>query len=233
MRIQGVFTAAKLLALVAVVIAGFVHIAGGENSVLYRSTLYLCLGRVVLGVLVVIVLPITPKVHGFKPGRGRWTVKDDKNPSYFRGEVKPSSLCRKILRHVKDPCGVWQKYFAGKINGCFSPSFFPASLLSVSADICKRALVNESRMIRTQMETHNRSEMPAVHGTLSTIPPHNSNHYAWGDDKCVQHFNCKIQSEGRWRIIFKWIAKRQDMRVWSRFIWLRISPVGCCECSNL
>jgi hypothetical protein len=37
MRIQGVFTAAKLLALVAVVIAGVVHIAGGENVMLYRS----------------------------------------------------------------------------------------------------------------------------------------------------------------------------------------------------
>jgi hypothetical protein len=31
MRIQGLFTAAKLLALVAVVIAGVVHIAGGEK----------------------------------------------------------------------------------------------------------------------------------------------------------------------------------------------------------
>jgi uncharacterized low-complexity protein len=32
MRIQGVFTAAKLLALVAVVIAGVVHVAGGQNA---------------------------------------------------------------------------------------------------------------------------------------------------------------------------------------------------------
>jgi hypothetical protein len=32
MRVQGIFTAAKLLALVAVVIAGVVHIAGGENG---------------------------------------------------------------------------------------------------------------------------------------------------------------------------------------------------------
>jgi amino acid transporter len=31
MRIQGLFTAAKLLALVAVVIAGVVHVAGGQN----------------------------------------------------------------------------------------------------------------------------------------------------------------------------------------------------------
>jgi hypothetical protein len=33
-----------------------------------------------LGGLVVIVLPIGPKVRGFKPGRGRWTSKGYKNP---------------------------------------------------------------------------------------------------------------------------------------------------------
>jgi len=37
MRIQGVFTAAKLLALVAVVIAGVVHIAGGQNILPYNE----------------------------------------------------------------------------------------------------------------------------------------------------------------------------------------------------
>jgi hypothetical protein len=37
MRIQGVFTAAKLLALVAVVIAGVVHIAGGQNTLPYNK----------------------------------------------------------------------------------------------------------------------------------------------------------------------------------------------------
>jgi hypothetical protein len=31
-------------------------------------------------------------------------------------------------------------------------------LLGVSADICQRALVDESRMIRTQMAMHSRSE---------------------------------------------------------------------------
>jgi hypothetical protein len=36
---------------------------------------------VVLGGLVVIVLAIGPKVHGFKPGRERWLFKGDKNPS--------------------------------------------------------------------------------------------------------------------------------------------------------
>jgi hypothetical protein len=35
---------------------------------------------------------------------------------------------------------------------------FPALLPDVSADYCRRALVDESGMIRTQMGTHNRSE---------------------------------------------------------------------------
>jgi hypothetical protein len=49
------------------------------------------------------VLPIEPKVYGFKPGRGRWTFKSHKNPQHapsFGEEVKPSAPCRKILRHV-------------------------------------------------------------------------------------------------------------------------------------
>jgi hypothetical protein len=33
----------------------------------------------------------------------------------------------------------------------------PDSLLGISADICQRYLVDESGMIRTQMETENRS----------------------------------------------------------------------------
>jgi hypothetical protein len=34
----------------------------------------------------------------------------------FVGKVKPSTPCRKILRHIKDPCVVWQRYFVSKIN---------------------------------------------------------------------------------------------------------------------
>jgi len=41
----------------------------------------------------------------------------------------------------------------------FLAKFLPASLLGVSAGICQRALVDESGMIRTQMGTHNRSEI--------------------------------------------------------------------------
>jgi hypothetical protein len=41
----------------------------------------------------------------------------------FRGEVKLSAPCCKILWHVKVACGVWQRYFADKITGHVSPSF--------------------------------------------------------------------------------------------------------------
>jgi hypothetical protein len=42
---------------------------------------------------------------------------------------------------------------------------FPASLLGFSAGHCHRALVDELRIIRTQMGMHTRSEMVAVYGT--------------------------------------------------------------------
>jgi hypothetical protein len=51
----------------------------------------------------------------------------------------------------------------------------PASLLGVSAGYCQRAVVDESGMIRTQLETHSRSEMVTVLGTPCMIPPRNSN----------------------------------------------------------
>jgi hypothetical protein len=51
----------------------------------------------------------------------------------------------------------------------------PASLLDVSAGNCQTALMNESGTIITQMGTHNRSEMVAVHGTPCVITPRNSN----------------------------------------------------------
>jgi hypothetical protein len=50
-------------------------------------------------------------------------------------------------------------------------SSFLASLQNISAGKCKRALVDESGMIRTQMGTHNRSAIVAVLGTPCAIPP--------------------------------------------------------------
>jgi hypothetical protein len=36
--------------------------------------------KVARGGLLVFVLATGPKVRGFKPGRGQWTFKEDKNP---------------------------------------------------------------------------------------------------------------------------------------------------------
>jgi hypothetical protein len=40
----------------------------------------------------------------------------------------------------------------------FLTKFLPGPLLGASVGYCQRALVDESRIIRTQMGTHNRSE---------------------------------------------------------------------------
>jgi hypothetical protein len=59
----------------------------------------------VLGDLVVSMLDIGPKVHGFIPGRGRWSFKAIKISStpFFVEKLKQSVPCHKILRHVKSP----------------------------------------------------------------------------------------------------------------------------------
>jgi hypothetical protein len=75
-----------------------------------------------LGGLVVIVLAIGPEVRGFKPGREKWTLRAIKITS-FGEEVKPSTPCRNILRHVKDLYSM-KEILVGKIHGHFSPSFF-------------------------------------------------------------------------------------------------------------
>jgi hypothetical protein len=41
------------------------------------------------------------------------------------------------------------------LTDIFLQVFFPASLLGVSADICQRALVDKSGIIRTRLGTHN------------------------------------------------------------------------------
>jgi hypothetical protein len=50
-----------------------------------------------------------------------------------------------------------------------------ASLPDVSACYCRRYLMDELGMIRTQMGTHNKSEIVAVLGTPCAIPPRNVN----------------------------------------------------------
>jgi hypothetical protein len=51
------------------------------------------------------VLAIGPKACGFKPGRGDGFLRAIKiGITPFRREIKPSALCRNILRHVKELC---------------------------------------------------------------------------------------------------------------------------------
>jgi hypothetical protein len=52
-----------------------------------------------------------------------------------------------------------------------SRQVYPTSLVVVSVGNCQTALVDESRMIRTQTGTHDISEMVAVHGTLCASIP--------------------------------------------------------------
>jgi hypothetical protein len=79
-----------------------------------------------------------------------------------------------ILRRVKKPYR-YERYTSYANFTAISRQVYPASLPDASAGYCQRALVDESRMIRTQMETHNRSEKVAVFGTPYAIPPRNSN----------------------------------------------------------
>jgi hypothetical protein len=67
---------------------------------IYRFTFHID----ILGGVMVSMLAIGPKVHGFSPGLAI-DFKGSKNHSMppFRGRVKPSAPCRKIYWHVKDP----------------------------------------------------------------------------------------------------------------------------------
>jgi hypothetical protein len=54
------------------------------------------------------VLAIRPKIRGFKPGQSDEFIRTIKSAARLssEGEVKLSAPCLKILRRVKDPCGV-------------------------------------------------------------------------------------------------------------------------------
>jgi hypothetical protein len=57
-----------------------------------------------LGGVMVSVLTIGPKVHGFKPHQDAGFLRVIKifSTLSFRGEVNPSAPCHKILQHVKN-----------------------------------------------------------------------------------------------------------------------------------
>jgi hypothetical protein len=60
--------------------------------------------QVAIGGLLVNVLAIGPKIHGFKSGRGRWILRALKFSSMtsFGWEVKPSVPYCKTLQYVKE-----------------------------------------------------------------------------------------------------------------------------------
>jgi hypothetical protein len=100
-----------------------------------------------------------------------------RSTAFFVGEGKEVASCRKILRHVKYPCWVWQKYLAGKVNECYSPIVSPfryyVSLLKYARDIWwLNQELFELRWGRTRD-----MKMAVVHGTLFVIPPRNSDQY--------------------------------------------------------
>jgi hypothetical protein len=90
---------------------GLIHGRQNTKSVIISYT-------VVLGILVVSVLAIRPKVRGFIPSRGRWIFSGEKihsTPSFGRRE-KPLVPSRKILRHVKCPSKYESDTSQGKIH---------------------------------------------------------------------------------------------------------------------
>jgi hypothetical protein len=80
--------------------------------------------------------------------------------------------CRKISRHVKEPCKREEEILYRHNSRQFLAKFLTASLLGVSSGICQTALDVESGMIGTRMRTRNRLQMLAVHGTPFPIPSH-------------------------------------------------------------
>jgi hypothetical protein len=130
---------------------------------------------VVVGGLVAIVRATGPKVRKFKPGRGRQSFKDDKNPQddFLRREVKPSVPCRKIFRHVKRFLRSMTEILRRQNSRTFLANFLPTSLLRVSA--AKKCLwwMNEEWSELRWGRTIDQ-EMAAVRGTVYTIPPRNS-----------------------------------------------------------
>jgi hypothetical protein len=85
------------------------------------------------------------------------------------GEVKLSVHVVSFYGTLNNPIGMKRDTSYAKFMA-ISLQVSPALLPDVSANNCRRALVDESGMIRTQMGMHNRSEMVAVLGAPCAIP---------------------------------------------------------------
>jgi hypothetical protein len=76
-----------------------------RSKIITKWKTYFVVYSVALGGVMLIVLAIGPKVHGFRHLEERCILKGAKNPWHdiFRWGVKPSAPCRKFLQHVEDP----------------------------------------------------------------------------------------------------------------------------------
>jgi hypothetical protein len=91
----------------------------------------------------------------------------------FGGEVKLSAHVVRFYGMLNNPA----EYERGTSQAKFiviARQVPPASLLDFSAGYCQRALVDESRVITTQIGMHIRLEIVSVLGTACTIPHRNS-----------------------------------------------------------
>jgi hypothetical protein len=92
----------------------------------------------------------------------------------FKGEVKPSVPCSKILRHVEDSFS-YNRDTERQNWTAILGQFLPASLLSFSAETRAESCGDELGMIRTQMGSKMTRIWSQLNGTLCKIPLRNSN----------------------------------------------------------
>jgi hypothetical protein len=109
---------------------------------------------------------------------------------------------------LKDPCGVRQRYFVGKIQGHFSSTpCFATRCLCYS----QKALVDELETIKTQMGRKIDQKTTIVHGTLSKIPHRNSNYYPVK----AMYYNDSVETASFTKKNIKctqvWLSLKQDM----------------------
>jgi hypothetical protein len=100
------------------------------------------------------MLAIGPKVCRFKPGSGWWIFKGNKNLKHTFLQRESKSISPHVIRFysMSNIAIVYDRDTTlGKLKDISCQ--LPASLLGVSA--ATRATVDESGMIRIQMEMHN------------------------------------------------------------------------------
>jgi hypothetical protein len=84
--------------------------------------------------------------------------KISSTPSFVGGGSKAvGPISEDFWGMLKNPAEYERHISSAKITAISSQVSLDL-LLSISAGLCQRALLDESRMIRTQMETHNRSD---------------------------------------------------------------------------